>query len=197
MSSFGAGLGPVIGSSLGAGDLSAGLKSVNNTADGFGANTAGPYNGFGQSANSVTSHEDFAKGFTGTDGAKYQMGVADAAQNNSAAAKGGLLSGANLRSLDTINQGIASTDLNQAYDQYLKGNSQQFGQLQSVLGDMFQGIGVGTTATGQIAGVDNAQIGATSQIAQAQAKNDQSKGSGIGSLFSGLGSILPGVSAVF
>lgn len=211
MSSFGAGLGSIIGSSLGASDLSAGLKDVNTTSGSFGS-IVEPNIGFGQSflapattavnnlgttANNVQSYQDFAKGFQGTPGAQYQQSVADAAQNNSAAAKGGLLSGANLRSLDTINQGIANTDLNSAYNEYLGGNQQQFGQLQSVLGDLFQGIGVGTTSTGQIAGVDSSQINAQSQIAQAQAKNDQSKGSGIGSLFGGLGKAIPGLSTIF
>jgi len=53
---------------------------------------------------------------------------------------------------------------------------------------MFQAIGVGQTATGQQAGVDTAQINATSQLAQAQAKQGDAKGSGLGSMFNGLGS---------
>ena len=60
----------------------------------------------------------------------------------------------------------------------------------SALGSMFQGIGVGQTATGQQAGVDTSQMNNTSAIAQAQAKNDQSKGSGFGSMFDGLGSVM-------
>ena len=202
MSNFGAGLGSVIGSSLAAGDLSAGQKAVDNTATGFGENTAGPYNSFGQSflptaanaingiagtAGSVQGYNDFIKNYQTTPAAQYQEQQADAVQNSGAAAKGQVLSGSNERALSTINQGIAAQNANTAYDEYLKGNSQGFGQLEQSLGNMFQAIGVGTTATGQIAGVDNAQIGATSQIAQAQAKNDNSKGSGIGSMFSGLG----------
>lgn len=202
MSSFGSGLGQVIGSSLAAGDLGAGKDAVNGISNGFSGSVA-PYNSFGQSfiapatdaisnisstAGKTEGYDDFMKGYTNTPAAQYQLQQADAMQENTAAAKGGLLSGANLRGLDTINQGIVSQNANTAYDQYLKGNNQQFGQLQSALGDMFQAIGVGTTATGQTAGVDTGQMNATANIAGAQAKNDQAKGSGIGSMFSGLGS---------
>src|SRR5262249_49062662 len=113
-------------------------------------------------------------------------------QNESAAAKGGLLSGTNLRTLGAIDTGITSTFANQAYDQYLKGNTQQFGQLEQALGNMFQAIGVGTTATGQQAGVAQSQMAGQAAIAQAQAKNDQGKGSGFGSMFGGLASLATG-----
>jgi hypothetical protein len=54
---------------------------------------------------------------------------------------------------------------------------------------MFGAIGIGTQATGQIAGLDSSQMNSTASLAASQAKNDQSKGSGIGSLFSGIGSM--------
>lgn len=202
MSSFGAGLGQVIGGALGAKDLQAGLDSVGQEQGGFN-NSTKAYNQFGQSFlptataginNAVTKsgntlgYDDFMKNYTNTPAAQYQLQQADAVQNNSAAAKGGLLSGANERALGTINNGIVAGNANTAYNEYLAGNNQQFGQLESALGNMFSAIGVGTTATGQQAGVTNATIGAESQIAQAQAKNDSSKGSGIGSIFGGLGS---------
>lgn len=202
MSDFGSGLGAVIGGAMGANALDAGQKSVDNISGGFGGQVA-PYNSFGQSfLNPATSainnlsgtagtqsYEDFMKNYTASPGAQYTQAQADEAQNNSAASKGQLLSGTNERALSTINQGIAGTQANQAYGSYLQGNQQNFGQLESALGNMFGAIGIGTQATGQMAGVDTAQMGATSQIAQAQAKNDQSKGSGIGSLFSGIGSM--------
>ena len=203
---FGDGLGAIIGSGLAANDLSGGQKAVNNTADSFAGNIAGPYNEFGQSflgpaagtingiakvagADPNLNYNTFMKNYQTSPGAQYAIDTANTAQENSAAARGGLLSGANQRALGTIDTGIANTYANQAFTNYLAGNNQQFGQLESALGNMFGAIGIGTQATGQIAGVDNAQIGATSQIAQAQAKNDQSKGGGIGSLFSGIGSL--------
>lgn len=203
MSSFGAGLGGVIGSSLGASDLAAGQSAVNGVSSGF-ADTVSPYNTFGQSfmpgassvANNITNtagttegYNQFMQGYTNTPAAQYQLQQANQVQNNSAAASGDLLSGANERALGTIDNGIVSTNANTAYNEYLQGNNQQFGQLTSALTSLLGGVGVGTTATGQQAGVDSSQIGATSQIAQAQAKNDQSKGTGIGSMFNGLGSL--------
>lgn len=204
MGDFGSGLGAIIGAQEAKGDLSAGLNSVNGISTGFQGNTQ-PYNTFGQSflptaaagvgsvagAAGTQSYEDFMKNYTTSPGAQYTMGQADEAQNNSAAAKGQLLSGSNERALSTINQGIAATGANQAYGSYLQGNQQNFGQLETSLGNMFSAIGVGQTATGQQAGVDTAQIGATSQLAQAQAKNDEAKGSGFGSMFSGIGAMGP------
>lgn len=199
---FGGGLGGIIGGAMADRDLSKGMSAVNGISSGF-QQTTEPFNSFGASflnpasggigtvANTAgtKSYDDFMKDYQTSPGAAYSMGVATDAQNNSAAASGKLLSGSNERALSTINQGIAGTYANQAYGSYLSGNQQNFGQLETALGNMFQAIGVGTTATGQQAGVDTAQVGATSQIAQAQAKNDQSKGSGFGSLFGGLGAM--------
>lgn len=200
--SFGSGLGTVIGTNMAAGDLTNTQSAVNaDTAD-FSASSQ-PYNTFGQSflpvaagqinsvtdkANSALGYNQFMSTYTNTPAAQYQLQQADAVQNNSAAAKGGLLSGANERALATINNGIVAGNANTAYNEYLAGNNQQFGQLETALGNMFSAIGVGQTATGQQAGVDTAQIGATARLGEAEAKNDQSKGSGIGSMFSGLGS---------
>jgi hypothetical protein len=203
---FGAGLGTVIGASIGAADLNAGQSNVDNDTSQF-QNTTAPDVQFGQSfiptatnainslqstAGNTQSYEQFLQGYQMTPGAQYQEGVANQQQNSSAAATGQLLSGSNERALGTIDQGIANTDANSSYSQYLAGNNQQFGQLNTALGDMFNAIGVGTTATGQQASVDSSEIGATSQIAQAQAKNAQSKGSGIGSIFGALPTVPSG-----
>lgn len=203
MAGFGEGLGQFIGAELGAADLRGGVDAVNGTAGGVTRATE-PYNQFGQSflpgasnaigglsakAGETQSYDDFMKNYSASPGVKYQMGQALEAQNESAASKGQLLSGTNLRALTGISEGIAATGANTAYDQYLKGNNQQFGQLESALGGMFKAIGVGETATGQQAGVASSQMGAQSSLAQAQAKNDQSKGSGLGSMFGGLGSL--------
>lgn len=202
MSGFGAGLGSVIGSSLAAGQLNAGQSAVNTNTSAFEGETQ-PYNSFGQSfmpaassigsniastAGTTQSYDDFMKNYTNTPAVQYQLQQGNQTINSSAAAGGNLLSGANLRNLQTQDQGIVSTGANTAYNEYLQGNNQQFGQLTSALSGLLGGVGVGSTATGQDAGVVNGQNQATSQIAQAQAKNDQSKGSGIGSMFSGLGS---------
>jgi hypothetical protein len=203
-SGFGGGLGTLVGSSIAANDLVAGQTNVDNTSLGFTNNSVTPYNNFGQSflpsatsaiggvqtaANNTQGYNQFMSSYTNTPAAQYQLQQADQVQNNSAAASGNLLSGSNERALGTINNGIVAQNANTAYNEYLSGNQQQFGQLESALGNMFSAIGVGQTATGQQANVDAEQMNATSQIAQAQAKNAQSKGSGLGSMFNGLGTV--------
>lgn len=198
---FGSGLGTAIGAEIGSQDIASGQASVNDDAKTFTAGTQ-PYNSFGQSflptattginnlqttANNTQGYNQFMSSYTNTPAAQYQLQQADQSQNSSAAASGGLLSGANERALGTINNGIVAQNANTAYNEYLQGNNQQFGQLETALGNMFQAIGVGQTATGQQAGVDTAQIGATSQLAQAQAKQGDAKGSGLGSMFNSLG----------
>lgn len=202
MSGFGAGLGNIVGSSMAAGDLNAGKGAINtNTgvAEGqtqpfvnFGASflptATNAINGLQTTAGQTQGYNQFMSGYTNTPAAQYQLQQANEVQNNSAAAKGSLLSGANERGLATIDQGIVSQNANTAYNEYLQGNNQQFGQLNTALGNMFNAIGVGTTGTGQDVSLTNTQNTNTAAIAQAQAKNDQAKGSGIGSMFSGLGS---------
>lgn len=202
MSSFGSGLGQVIGAQIGAQDLNQGIENVSNNSSSFNSAVA-PYNTFGQSflqpatnaisgvqtaAANTQGYDQFMSTYTNTPAAQYQLQQANAGQNNSAAASGGLLSGANERALGTIDNGIVAQNANNAYNEYLTGNNQQFGQLESALGNMFQAIGVGTTATGQQAGVTASQNSADAALAAAQAKNDSSKGSGLGSMFNGIGS---------
>jgi hypothetical protein len=203
MSSFGSGLGQVIGAQIGAQDLNQGIENVSNNSSSFNSAVA-PYNTFGQSflqpatnaiggvqtaAANTQGYDQFMSGYTNTPAAQYQLQQANAGQNNSAAAQGGLLSGANERALGTIDSGIVAQNANNAYNEYLTGNNQQFGQLESALGNMFQAIGVGTTATGQQAGVTASQNSADASLAAAQAKNSSGKGSGLGSMFGGIGSI--------
>lgn len=203
MASFGDGLGGLIGGALASNDLSNASSMVNGMGQNFN-NATTPFVDFGTSmlpnatqgisnletlaSSGVPQFGSFMKDFNLSPGAQYTFGQSLDAADNSAAARGGLLSGNNLRSRESIANGIVSNDIAQQYGLTLQGNQQQFGQLQSVLGDMFQGINTGLTATGQQAQIAGANIGAQSQIAQAQAKADQGKGSGIGSMFSGIGS---------
>lgn len=200
---FGDGLGTVIGSSLAAGDLSSGQSAINtNTASVEGQTQ--PFVNFGQSVlptasttlNNISStagttqgYNDFMSTYTNTPAAQYALQQANAVQNNSAAASGQVLSGANERALGTIDNGIVSTDANNAYNEYLAGNNQSFNQLTSAFGSMLGAVGVGTTATGQDVSATNSLNTATEANAQAQATNANTKGSGLGSMFSGLGSV--------
>lgn len=198
---FGGGLGAVIGANMASNDIDNRLSDINGTVSDF-QQTTDPYNSFGQSflnpatsavtgvqkaANSTQGYNDFMSSYTNTPAAQYQVGQANKVQENSAAANGGVLSGSNLRSLATIDNGIVAGNANTAYNEYLQGNQQQFGQLESALGNMFSAIGVGQTATGQQDTLDAAKIGADTNIASTQQKNDQQKGAGIGSMFNGLG----------
>lgn len=203
-SAFGSGLGQVIGGEIASQDVTAGQNAVNANTE----NVEGgiqPYNTFGQSflqpatsainniqsqAGNVEGYNQFMSSYTNTPAAQYQLQQANQAQNNSAAASGNLLSGSNERALGTIDQGIVSQGANTAYNEYLQGNQQGFGQLESALGNMFNAIGVGTTATGQQVSATNAQNQATAALTAQQAQAGQSKGSGLGSMFSGLASHL-------
>ena len=127
--------------------------------------------------------------YTNTPAAQYQLQQANQAQNNSAAASGGLLSGSNERALGTIDQGIVSQGANTAYNEYLQGNQQGFGQLESALGNMFRPSASALTATGQDVSATNVQNQATAALTAQQAQAGQAKGSGLGSMFSGLSSL--------
>lgn len=208
---FGGGLGAVIGGELGHEDINQGINAVSNAStNAFGTVNAlaGPYNAFGQSflptatnqitkvadtANNTQGYDQFMSTYTNTPAAQYQLQQANKEQNNTAAARGGLLSGANERALATMDNGIIAQNANNAYNEYLAGNSQQFGQLETALGNMFNAIGVGTTATGQeipaVTGITSSQNTANASLAASQAKNDQGKGAGMGSMFSGLGAM--------
>lgn len=203
MASFGDGLGSLIGGAMASDTLSDARGQIGDASSGFQATTQ-PFVGFGQSflpqaqtainnagglAAGTQSYGDFMKNYSASPGAQYTIGQAQEAQNNSAASTGQLLSGTNERALNTITQGVSGTLANQAYGSYLAGNSQQFGQLESLVGNMFSGVGVGTTATGQNAGVVNSTNSANAALASKQAEADKSKGSGIGSMFSGIGSL--------
>lgn len=197
---IGSGLGTIIGAEIGSNDIQQGQDTVTantNAVQGM----QQPFIQFGQSflpgasnaiggasnfANNTQGYNQFMSSYTNTPAAQYQLQQADQAQNNSAAATGGLLSGANERALGTINNGIVAQNANTAYNEYLSGNNQQFGQLESALGNMFQAIGVGQTSLGQDVQSTNAENADVTALAQAQAKQGDAKGSGLGSILGGL-----------
>lgn len=203
MAGFGAGIGAILGNAAAkdtldnagqaAGDLGNSYKDLVSPNIQFGQSFLPAANTWiGNAASHATntkSYDQFMQDYETTPAAQYLIGQGTEATNNSAAAKGGLLSGSNLRALSTMQQGIASQSANQSWNSYLSGNQNQFGQLQSLVGNIFSGIGVGSTATGQYGGVLNNQMTQQSALAQKKAEADKGKGSGFGSLFDGLGSI--------
>lgn len=203
MASFGDGLGAIIGNAMAKDTLDNAGQAAGNLGNSF-LSTVSPNIQFGQSflpgatnaignaqsfAGGTQSYDDFMKNYETTPAAQYQIQQGTEATNNSASARGGLLSGSNLRALSTMQQGIASQSANQSWNNYLAGNQNQFGQLQSIIGNMFSGIGVGSTATGQYGGVLNNQMNAQANLAAKEAEADKGKGTGFGSLFSGVGSL--------
>lgn len=203
MADFGAGLGQIIGGAMAKDTLDNAGQAAGEAGNGF-LNLVSPNIQFGQSflpevktalgaqgtlSGNTMSFDQFMDNYDTSPAAKYQIQQGTEATNNSAAAKGGLLSGTNQRALSTMQQGISNQFANQAWGNYLSGNQNQFGQLQSIIGNMFSGINSGQTASGQYGGVLGTQMNNQAQLAQAEAKADQSKGSGFGSLFSGVGSM--------
>lgn len=200
---FGEGLGQLIGGAMASDTLGEGMMTVRGLGDQAGAVMA-PFVGFGQSfmdpastmagklsstAGKVPQFQDFMKDFKLSEGGKYTLGQTLEAADTSAAARGGLLSGANLRARETAANGIVSQDIAQQYGLSLQGNAQQFGQLSSAFGSLLSGVNLGSGAAGTAVGALNSQMQTQAQLAAAQAKADQSKGSGIGSMFSGIGSM--------
>jgi hypothetical protein len=202
-SPFGSGLGTLAGGLIASNDITQGQQAVNantNAVQGeiqpfinFGAsmipNATNAIGGVQNAANSTQGYNQFMSSYTNTPAAQYQLQQANQVQNNSAAASGSLLSGSNERALGTIDNGIVAQNANNAYNEYLQGNNQQFGQLESALGNMFQAIGVGTTGTGQAVNANNSLNQTTATLTGQQAQAGAAKGSGLGSIFNGLGSM--------
>jgi hypothetical protein len=130
------------------------------------------------------------KSFQASPGYQWQVGQAESANNLSAGARGGLLSGNTMQA----GQGIASQLANQNYWQYITGQqsgiSNWLNALQGISGQMGQisgqGLSAGQSQLSAQAQVDAAEMQAQAALAAAQA---QSASSGIGSLFSGLGGL--------
>jgi hypothetical protein len=135
--------------------------------------------------------ENFAKNYNTSEGANYLMRTAQAAQNNSAASRGGLLSGANMRSNFGIAEGIANQDLMDQYKAMLQGQQQDFQQretsYQNMYGQEAMGLQAGIAEAGTFAqgarAIGSLYQGLSAQTAQA----GNSFGSALGNIFSAIG----------
>jgi hypothetical protein len=134
--------------------------------------------------------EKFAKDFNMSEGAQYTLDVASKAQDATAGARGGLLSGANQRAQTEIAEGIANKDLLSQYQAMLAGEKQDFGEREASFGNLFGQESLGEKAAGaqaiSLAETARAMGGLYGQQANANA----SKGSGIGGIMGGVGSLL-------
>lgn len=135
--------------------------------------------------------ENFAKNYNMSEGAQYLQKTATEAQNSSAAARGGLLSGANIRAQTGIAEGIANTDLLDQYKAQLQGQQQDFQQretsYQNLYGQEAMGLQAGIAEAGTYAQGARA-IGSLYQgLAGQTATAGNNFGSALGSIFSGIG----------
>lgn len=133
--------------------------------------------------------ENFAKNYAMSEGAKVDLQAGLDAGNATAAAKGGLLSGANQRAQATIAEGIASKDLLAQYQAMLTGQQQDFSQRQTSYTNLFNQEQLGEKAAAGQAATYASANSATASLYGAQAKADQTKGSGIGSAIGGIANL--------
>lgn len=170
-----------------------GLNYLDPTTNNLLGGTVGSQNiGMGRinDPNNPVDFQNFAKNYNTSEGAQYLMNTAKAAQNDTAAARGGLLSGANLRAQTGIAEGIANQDLIQQFQATESGQQQDFAQRQAaeqnLVGQENIGLQAGLGEAGTFAqgarSIGQLYGGLASQTNSA----GQSFGSGLGSLFGGL-----------
>lgn len=128
-----------------------------------------PWRGAGINAlNNITSNlGDYTKDFSAADfqadpGYAFRVAEGQKALERSAAARGGLNSGATLKALDRYSQGVASDEYQNVYNRFNNDRTQRFNRLSSV-------AGIGQTA--------NQQMGQASQnYANAMSENAATRG---------------------
>lgn len=108
-----------------------------------------PWRKAGVQALSGLGNSDFQRDFTSRDfdvdpGYNFRMAEGQKAIERSAAARGGLNSGANMKALAKYGQGLASDEYNNAYNRFNSDRDRRFNRLSSV-------AGVGQTANNQLA----------------------------------------------
>jgi hypothetical protein len=112
-----------------------------------------PFREVGLKALSGLGDSDFSRDFTAVDfqqdpGYAFRMAEGQKALERSAAARGGLQSGATLRSLTRYSQGVASDEFQRARDNFNADRDRRFGRL-STLAGMGQGATNQMGAAGQ------------------------------------------------
>lgn len=108
-----------------------------------------PWRKAGAQALSGLGNSDFQRDFTSRDfdvdpGYNFRMAEGQKAIERSAAARGGLNSGANMKALAKYGQGLASDEYNNAYNRFNSDRDRRFNRLSSV-------AGVGQTANNALA----------------------------------------------
>jgi hypothetical protein len=216
---FGSALGSLFGGLTSLGSTQAGVSAVGDLTN-TGAAQIAPYNFTGANYLGPVGHEllgtgtgsanigqqrieaganpvdfeNFAKTFNASEGAQYLQRTAAAAQNNTAAAKGGLLSGANIEAQTKLSEQIANTDLLDQYKAFAAGQQQDFAQREQSYQNMY-----GQEAMGLQAGI--AEAGTFAQGARAigslYGTQAQQTGAAASSFGTALGNIFTGISGLF
>ncbi len=165
------------------------LGPVSNNLEGTGVGSQNIGQGRIDSTTNPTDFENFASNYNTSQGAQYLMDTARAAQDDSAAARGGLLSGANLRAQNTQQMGIANQDLLSHFQAMESGQQQDFNQRQAaeqnLVGQENIGLQAGTGIAGTYAQGARAVGSLYGGLASQTAAAGQSFGSGLGSLIGG------------
>lgn len=103
-----------------------------------------------------------------TPGYQFQLQQGEQALQNSAAAKGGLLTGGTEKALDQYSQGLASTNYQQTYNNALQQYQQSYNEFQQNQANQFNRLasvaGLGQTAAGQLGQEGQAAAGNVGNI---------------------------------
>jgi hypothetical protein len=117
--------------------------------------------------------------FEGDPGYGFRMSEGMKALERSAAARGGLLSGATLRGVQRFGQDLASQEYQNAFNRYQVNRANQLNPLQSLMGAGQTGTNVLTNAAGELGrGVAGSYMGAGAAQAAGLAGAGQARASG-------------------
>jgi hypothetical protein len=147
---------------------------------GLGPNTGG---GVGSGAYGSLTAPFTAADYTKSPGYAFQFGEGVNAVDNSASRAGGIGGGNTLRALTTFGQGLANTDYQQAFQNYIQQQQQRYGMLSNTANSgQNAAAGLGGIAT-QVGGqVGSNIIGAGNALAAGQIGSANAIGGGLNSL---------------
>lgn len=151
--------------------------SALNSGLGIGPNTGGPV-GYG----SLTTPFSAAQ-YQQSPGYSFQMGQGVQAVQNSASAAGGIGGGNTLKALTTFGQGLANSDYQQAYQNYVQQQQQQYGMLSGVANSgQNAAAGLGGISAGVGQSIGSNAIGAGNALAAGQVGSANALTGGVNSL---------------
>src|SRR6202161_516928 len=113
-------------------------------------------------------------------GYQFQLQQGENALQNSAAAKGGLLSTGTAKALDNYSQGLASTDYGNLFNQALSGNQTNFNTFNTQQNEAYSRLmGLSGQGASSAAGLNNVQQQGTNALANSLMGTAQTQGQDI------------------